>query len=174
MKEYLIYTNKTDKIPQFSLFKVIDKKGPIFTIAGKTKKGSIKNWCLYKIDMRKFPKGSWVDLDSFLDNCDMICKTAYRTKPVLKKSIDDSFYEDRCYMKMFSKPQILVAKLDDMWLLYDGIFEKLNFIESEYADDNWAFEDNFHEQWDKETIKNQLVQTLEKKIKKELFDEFEK
>ena len=171
--KYLIYTKQSKHFPPFSLFKVLNINGPKYTIVGKSKKLSTNLVSVYNIDMNDFSQDSWVDLESFINNCTIIGKKFYRSEPVIRKSATKDEYKDLCYTNKM-QDNVIVAIDKDMWLCYDYSIKKLYFLEKIYIDECLEFGDNdLKTTWSKNLIKKELILPLENILKQNLYEDFE-
>lgn len=172
MEKYVVYTKPTKKIAQFPLFKVLSCDGKQMVIAGKSYRHERIN-SLYKINLEKYQSGDWVDLDTYLENCQIVGKKFFRKRPIVSTTKNGTVYEDWKFTS--SHEHCTLLTVGDKFCLYcDEFTGKLKFLDNKYIDEDVVFDDVVNTEWTKDLIREKLVGPLERSLKVSLFDTFEK
>ena len=169
MEKYLIFNNQTKNIEYGTIFKVISKNANYITLLGKNL--STRKCSLFEISTKNFSKYSWIGLNEFTSNCEIIGKPFYRTKPLTKQSMLGDTYADSCYMHKTNN-NIMLAKYNNMGLFLDKAKNSMHFVEPEYVDKDMVFENQNTITWNAKELKKNIIENFENKAK-EVYSEFE-
>lgn len=173
MEKYLFLKKSISNIYENNLYKIIAKNKDSYLIAGKAPKGSSKFFSLYNLPFEKMDD-NWIDLDEFLKSCKLIGKKFYRTQEIsLKTEAPHAFMQT----EMFEPKVIMLAICKDGFVYYDQISKNTYILNSAYIEDmNFKFLDTKVElpfELSKQSIKNEVVNSINKKIQNTLFESIE-